>query len=169
MNSSVFDNIESTTWHCFKCSTPAQDLFTYHSYNLPTSNSFNPVLSIPSDCDLVFSPGSVSVSSPQVPVRHSSPQTSDHRHPSNIYEISRITSRSSSHVPVQGKKPYNSLRIAVMNVNSIRNRKAECTEYVKPDLSIFTETMIDASIANSEFLPQEYVNSCPKYTLVTSR
>ena len=101
------------------------------------------------------------VSSPQEPVCHSSPQTSDHRHPSNISGILRITSRSSqsSHVPVPGKKPYNSLRIAVMNVNSIRNRKAELeefTEYVKPDLILFTKTKIDASIANSEFLPQEY-------------
>lgn len=49
-----------------------------------------------------------------------------------------------------------------MNVNSIRRRKAELEEfsiYAKPDLLMFTETKVDASIASSEFLPEEFIGN----------
>lgn len=95
MCSSDFDNIGSVSWHCFKCNCPIQDSFTFHYYNLQTSNSFNPLLSMPSDVDGDCNRSCVSAPSPRVPVRHSSPFSTNHRHLSNFSNISTVSSPSS--------------------------------------------------------------------------
>ena len=63
----------------------------HHSYNLPISNSFNALLSIASESDVVIQPSSVSLSSP---VRHISSQTTNHHHLSNLSNFSYIPSSS---------------------------------------------------------------------------
>ena len=158
MCSSDYANIGSASWHCFKCNYFTQDSSTFHSYNLSTSNRFSPLLLIPGGmCD----GSSMSAPSPHMAVRHSSPCSTRHRHPSNFSNISTVTSPRSCVQDVPVKKS-NNLRIAIMNVNSIRRRKAELEEfsiYAKPDLLMFTETKVDASIASSEFLPEEFIGN----------
>ena len=54
----------------------------------------------------------------------------------------------------------NNFRVAVVNSNSARNKKAEFTnfiQYTKPDIILITETKIDGTIASSEFLPDGYL------------
>ena len=69
-----YEGIWSTSWRCCNCNSIIRDFRTYHSYTLPVSNSFNALLSIPSDSDVVFQHSAVSLSSPQMPIRHSTPQ-----------------------------------------------------------------------------------------------
>ena len=134
-----------------KCRTPLSHN-TFHSYELPTTNRFDSLSTIPGD-DSVFMYSPVSLSSPGMPRWHSSPYSS--RGSKNRSSMSRDDNGSRT-LP---RKNHNNLRISIINCNGIRSRKAELeylTEYIKPDILLITETKIDKSISSSEFLPANF-------------
>ena len=154
----------SQTWDCYRCNSHNCGSFTYNMYNVSVSNSFSVLSSTSEDCDFSFNRSTVSESSPRMPHKQSTP---------NAYPPMRADTDHSTHAPhtptpnlnnePTSKQTFsrnqNNLRIVVGNVNSIRYRKAELeafTDFVKPDIIIFTETKIDKYIFNSEFLPANY-------------
>ena len=151
-----YDNLEDF-WHCIKCRTPLSH-DTFHSYELPTTNRFDSLSTIPGD-DSVFMYSPASLSSPGMPRWHSSPYSS--RGSKNRSSMSRDDNGSRTHP----RKNHNNLRISIINCNGIRSRKAELeylTEYIKPDILLVTETKIDKSISSSEFLPTNFSNNIRK-------
>ena len=166
MRSTTYDNLSSASWHCFKCHSPIRDSFTFHSYNVSTRNSFNPLLTINDDFDCdVFekSVKSDTESSLGNAPKYSSPQSVNFRHTSQFSNVSSITTDSVSDANNSTFQPSikntNNLRLAVMNTNSVRYRKSEMeefTQYAKPDLILMTETKLTDSIKSSEFLPSNY-------------
>ena len=148
MCSEEYENVENESWRCIKCHTSLNN--TFHLYNVSTSNHFYTLSSVPGD-DSVFDRSTISLSSPGMPLRHSSLQSSQ-----ASGDGTKTSSGDSTRIlPNKGSN----LRISVININSARNRKAELehiSEYVKPDLILMTETKIDSSISAAEFLPDDY-------------
>lgn len=114
----------SVAWLCTKCHTPNIDSFTYHSYELETTNQFSvlsKLSSIPS-IDSSFSP-----------TAFNSPKMQRH--------ISSVSSTNSEHsVP---NAPRQNLCVLTMNCQSIRNKRtdlAECIDYFKPDVILGCES-----------------------------
>ena len=70
----------------------------------------------------------------------------------------QATSDNTSHInPLPHKA--NNLRIAVINCQGVRNKRAELEnmcDYMDPDVLILTETKLDPSVNSSEFLPEHY-------------
>ena len=62
MPSTDYDNLEDFSWHCIKCRTPLSH-DTFHSYELPTTNRFDSLSTIPGD-DSAFMYSPASLSSP---------------------------------------------------------------------------------------------------------
>ena len=55
--------------------------------------------------------------------------------------------------------PNGKVRILTLNANSARGKPAEIaaiTEFIKPDIIVMTETKLDKTISNSEFLPDHF-------------
>ena len=66
---------------------------------------------------------------------------------------------SSSNTSSKFTPKKNNWRTLIMNSNSIKCRKAELdyiTDYVKPDAIIVTETKLDSTVGNAEFMPPGY-------------
>lgn len=130
----------SVAWLCTKCHTPNIDSFTYHSYELETTNQFSALSklsSIPS-IDSSFSP-----------TAFSSPKMQRH--------LSSVSSTNSEHsVP---NAPRQNLRVLTMNCQSIRNKRtdlAECIDYFKPDVILGCESWLSSEHKNAEIFPDGY-------------
>ena len=116
------------------------DSFTYHSFELYTSNMFSPLsrsnITIDSDINTsVFSP--VHTSSPNIPKRNRGDKTN-----SNTSIIHSTESTSSNVLKIL---PKSNLQIMTVNCRSVVDKKAElaaCINYTKPDIICGTESWL---------------------------
>ena len=147
----------SATWHCIRCKNCSVNSFTFHGYNVHTSNSFSVLQNL--DDDSVFYADRLSVLSPASdfnPGTFSSPRLST--------RTDGKTSCSSTNSDGKTKdqsfsNPNGKLRILTLNANSAKGKAAEISsicEYVKPDIIIMSETKLDKSVSSSEFLPERF-------------
>ena len=166
-------NSDSSSWYCYKCKTPNDSRFLYHSYEVPVHNPYEPLSLIHDD--------SVFTVSPELrflPTRHSSPlnRPTTSIRPELTFDLTRSdtpssrTSRSdlpqsssdgtsSNFDPYQVPGKNNNLRIIVANCNGAPSKKANMEhliKYVDPDILILTETKIDDNISLAEFLPPHF-------------
>ena len=132
---------DSVSWTCVKCHSINVDSFSYHSFELETSNQFSVlsnVSTLPS-IDSSFSPGAFS-----------SPK------------LSRMPSFTSNNETSSLKNPpkrNKNLRVLIMNCQSIRNKRtqlAESCEYLKPDIIIGSESWLEKDIKTPEIFPDQY-------------
>jgi hypothetical protein len=157
MNSTTYANIEDKEWKCYGCQSVNCSSFLYHAFNLNVSNSFDPLAGIPGD-DSIFFTQVPSPSAFQHPLAQSSPLVSGN---DTTRLRSTITSSTSS-IPTNASYSNtraDNIRIAVINANSVKNKKCEIAELcysTNSDILVFTETKIDNTIASSEFLPKNY-------------
>ena len=171
INSEVFDNIRNQSWQCFCCRSVQNASFTYRSYNLTTSNSFEALSNIPGD-DSVFTTNIGSPPTVFKPNIHSTPLPSETKRRngvsspkqrSNVNNLSSDCSADSS----LSFPPGNNLRIATLNANSIKGKRAELAELVnstKLDILIMSETNLpsQAEIQKSKktYKPSEILPTC---------
>ena len=144
---------KSASYRCLRCNTYAVDSFTFHGYNLPTSNSFS-VLQGMGD-DSVFYADRSAVQSPAsdfIPGAFSSPMLSGNTDGKSSGFSSSLGGQS---LP----NPNGKVRILTLNANSAKGKPAEIaaiTELIKPDIIVMSETKLDKSVLNSEFLPSNF-------------
>ena len=139
----------SESWYCIRCNNCSVNSFTFHGYNIPTSNSFSVFQAAGEDS--VFYADRFSVLSPDsdfIPGVFSSPRGSS--------MMESKTSCSSAN-PEKSKNhsfpnPNGKLRILTLNAKSAKGKAAETEamcDYVRPDV-IVTETKLDKSVSPSE-------------------
>ena len=143
MCSNDYKDLEGSNvvWLCCKCDSINCDNFTFRSYELNTSNSFQPLTTIDSSIDSihssVFSP--LHTSSPKV--RN---ETSSKRRESS--KKSSTDSYNSKHWDPSSDLPSKqNLRIMNINCRSIRENNSEfkaAVDYIKPDIICGTESWL---------------------------
>ena len=126
-------------WKCCKCDSINCDTFTFHSFELQTSNSFYP-LTFESTIDSIHS---------QVfsPLHTSSPRS---RNCSNVSPGVQLSSRNKSSNTEPSDSPYDlpkklNLRILNVNCRSVKENNSEfkaALEYIKPDIICGTESWL---------------------------
>ena len=155
MSSATYERLgdNSQSWRCVRCSNHTVKSFTFHEYNVPTSNTFSILQD--TSCDSVFQPADTSqVLSPTgefLPANASSPRSS--------------TKSSRSSKSVDGSRllsgPGGKVRILTINANSAKGKPAELAEiidYTKPTVTCISETKLDKSVFSSEFMPKSHLN-----------
>lgn len=155
LNASELNNLQKdkVSWICCKCDTQNAGSFTYHPYELETSNQFSALGSVSSAASMSTIPSIDSSFSPSV---FSSPK-SRHISTSTTMSNESISKRSKSVSGIQ-KKDQN-FRILMMNCQSIRNKRSElheCVEYTKPDAIIGCESWLSKEHKNDEIFPDGY-------------
>ncbi|VDI67454.1 Hypothetical predicted protein [Mytilus galloprovincialis] len=152
LSASKLRNIQNinVSWICCKCSTQNVGSFTYHSYELETSNQFSILNSVSSllstdsmstipSIDFSFSPSVFSSPKPRIL--------------SSTTEESPSPSRASKSISGLEQKQQN-LRILMINCQSIRNKRSELNEsveYIKPDVIIGCESCLDSGTLPSDW------------------
>ena len=157
----------NVAWKCCKCDSINCDTFTFHSFELQTSNSFYP-LTFESTIDSIqsqtFSP--LHTSSPRTstkPSNRSNISQSVHRSARNKY-----SSTDTSDSPYELPKKQN-IRILNVNCRSVKEKNSEfkaALEYIKPDIICGTESWLRGkkpgkqynknAILNSEIFPDSF-------------
>ena len=136
----------SISWICCKCNTPNLSSFTFRSFDITTSNTFDELSNLNDSLDPTkFRPPFTS--SPNKNYNDISSQ--------DYSSINLTTSSKNSLLYPQKTKPTN-LRILTINCQSIRNKTQELStvlEYTKPDVVCGTESWLDESIGDSEIFP----------------
>ena len=118
--------------------------FTYHTYNIPTSNSFSALQDLPGDDSVFYPVDTDTVRPPDAafqPQVFSSPHSTARGARSSCRTSVRSNKRQSSSQLYRDKKT--NLRFAVINANSIKGKQAELAslcEYVRPDIIMMSET-----------------------------
>ena len=149
-------------WLCCKCDSINVSSFTFHSFELNTSNMFDPLSQIDSvSTDMVFSP--LYASSPST--RTNQHSRSRRSQPSSTSRPEQITNTSSL-FSVSEKK---NLRIMNVNCRSIRSKSSEflaALNYIKPDIVCGTESCLKGmkpgkptapdAIGSGEVFPSSY-------------
>lgn len=148
-------------WMCCKCDSLNVDSFTYHSFELHTTNMFWPLsksnITINSESDTsVFNP-----------VHTSSPKTSNTSQ--NSKNRSRSSRTESTKSNVFNLPPKENLRIMTVNCRSVIEKKTElsaCINYIKPDIICGTESWLKEihpgkppkkdAIKSTEVFPENY-------------
>ena len=164
MSSATYERLgdNSQSWRCVRCSSHTVKSFTFHEYNVPTSNTFSILQD--TTCDSVFQSGNTSqVLSPTgdfLPANASSPRSSSKSSlPRSSTKSSRSSKSDTSSRLLQG--PGSKVRILTINANSAKGKPAEIAEiidYTKPTVTCMTETKLDKSVYSSEFMPKNYPN-----------
>ena len=140
LGNSDYSNLNNSniSWHCVICGNPNYSNYTYDLYGLSTESAQNPLQSAAS-----LSFNSVASLSPNLnfnPIHCSSPSKD------------RLKAHPNSKFP----RP---LRVININFCSVKGKRAGILNLIsslQPDIIIGTETKIDSSIADSEFLPTNY-------------
>jgi exonuclease III len=145
LNASELNNLQkdNVSWICCKCDTQNAGSFTYHPYELETSNQFSAHGSVSSAASMSTIPSINSSFSPSVFISTSTTMSNE-----------SISERSNSVSGIQ-KKDQN-FRILMMNCQSIRNKGSElheCVEYIKPDAINGCESWLSKEHKNAEIFP----------------
>ena len=164
---------QDASWACFKCHSQNFTTNIFHSYEIPMQNRYS---------TLSDSSTSLPIPSPTfVPPMCSSPKNSlcnqiKNHHRCSPPNISAIDPLGSHLLRPQPTSPSASLhqssysqheicekkqnwRTLVVNVNSASGKTAEITNLIDatdPDAIILTETKLDGTIKNTEFLPPTF-------------
>ena len=158
----------STSWTCYRCNCINQSSRRFHSYEIETSNLFDPLSSL-SDHTTNQSQSVSSLASHFSPTTFStrtrSSYTTGHQGSQHSRLLSRATfspagtSCSGLRSPCIHQAPKNNLHVIVANCNSVASKSAELAnlvDYTEPDILLLTETKLDNRVSSSEFLPQGY-------------
>ena len=149
------------SWCRFHCKTVNVNSFTFHAYNVLTSNSFSLLHDLGDNS--VFDPSFTSVHSPGSsafnPGLVSSPRSGSF---SGGISRQRSSARSSrgSHASHLHHEKKDNLCFLVINANSVKGKAAEVAhicDYTRPDILFMSETKLDKSVCPAEFLPKNYV------------
>ena len=150
------------SWHCLHCKSVDVNSFTFHAYNIATSNSisllqdlgdysvFEPSFTSVQSLGSVFDP--CVVSSPRSGVSSGS-----------FHQRSSKRSSRGSHPPQLSRNSDDKLRFLVVNTNSVRGNAAELKhicDYTRPDILGMSETKLDNSVCSAESLPKCYMAIC---------
>ena len=141
----IYDEAENQSWKCYCCRSSNTASFVYQAYNLNVSNRFSPLACIPGD-DSVFLHDVASSTELFQPGLHSTPKTPRHQamiHSTSSQTISDLNSSERSHSV--SSTHANNIRIAVVNANSVKGRRAELAELcdsTQPDIMVVTETKL---------------------------
>ena len=159
----------SVVWLCCKCESVNVDTFTFHSYELYTSNLYAPLSGSELSIDSIIS------SSPFSPLHTSSPHTrKDYSKTRLRSHLSSDGGVNSSHMSDKSHSDFlpkqTNLRLLTVNCCSVREHKAEFLaglDYVKPDLICGTESWLKGvkpgkepsknAIKSSEIFPNDYI------------
>ena len=156
-------------WHCCKCDSINIDSFTFNSYELCTTNMFNPL----SDADTTIE----SVTSCFSPLHTSSPGDNTHRRksplktnpnrPGSVASESNSNLSTTSNYSCAAPAKTANLRLVTVNCCSIVRNRSEfqaAVEYLKPDIICGTESWLRGihpgkdpaknSIQSSEVFPE---------------
>ncbi|CAG2201695.1 unnamed protein product [Mytilus edulis] len=147
-------------WHCCKCESINVSSFTFHSYELNTSNYYEPLthdISFESVSSSIFSP--LKTSSPRLKAQSSTTN--------NTKNCSNKSRTQSSNVFNLNEK--RNLRILTVNCRSIKDKTSEfkaAINYIKPDIICGTESWLKGekpgktstkdAIKSSEVFPDDY-------------
>lgn len=145
-------------WICCKCESINVTSFTYHTYELDSSNYYEPLTYPESLMDSFTSTTAFS------PIKTSSPKS--HQNVSGIPSRHSSTNETTGMYNISNKK---NLRILTVNCRSIRDKKAEfhaILNYTKPDIVLGTESWLKGikpgknatkdAIKSSEIFPDNY-------------
>ena len=154
------------SWRCHRCCHTNSLNSHLFSYQIDLSNRFSILseASEPTDVHNTSAQSHISSFSPNVfstptgPIGQSSPLPWSKKFSSSC---SHDSVNNTTHISGQWNhaKAHNSWRSLVVNCNSIAGKRAELANlinYTDPDVLILTETKLDDSIKNSEFLPTGY-------------
>ena len=159
----------SVVWLCCKCESVNVDTFTFHSYELHTSNFYSPLSGSELSMD------SITSSAPFSPLHTSSPHTNI-RNSKNKSRLRVRSSTSANDSKISDKPPSDflpkqtNIRLLTVNCCSIREHKSEFVaslDYVKPDIICGTESWLKGvkpgkepskhAIKTSEIFPDDYI------------
>ena len=167
MCSNDYKDLEGSNvvWLCCKCDSINCDNFTFRSYELNTSNSFQPLTTIDLSIDSIHS----SVFSP---LHTSSPKVWNELRPRRRESSAKFSSESynSKHWdPLTDLPSKQNLRIMNINCRSVKENNSEfkaAVDYVNPDIICGTESWLKGvkpgksptndAIKNSEIFPENY-------------
>ena len=152
-------------WLCCKCDSINCDNFIFRSYELNTSNSFQPLTTIDSSIDSIHS----SVFSPYTPVAQRSGMK-HHQKEGNLLKKSSTDRYNSKHWdPFSDLPSKQNLWIMNINYRSIRENNSEfkaAMDYIKPDIICGAKSWLNGvkpgkpstndAIKNSELFPENY-------------
>ena len=162
----------SVIWHCCKCDSINVDSFTFNSFELNTSNVFNPLLDIDASIDSVdsscFSP--LQTSSPQTSNRSRRASHHHSRPPSDTSHSVPGLAESAKSIPESDiPKRSTNLRLLTVNCCGLRTNRSEFSaalDYIKPDLICGTKSWLRGvkpgkdpeknAIKTSEVFPTNY-------------
>ena len=128
----------SVQWLCCRCDSLNCGCFSFHSYELETTNMFSPI----TDQNLTLD--SLNSSSVFSPINTSSPVTDTKRRSRHKTRSIRQPSSTSLLFPNPSPTRQN-LRILTVNCRSIANKKSElaaAVNYIKPDIICGTESWL---------------------------
>ena len=146
-------------WHCCKCDNIVCSTFTFRSFEISSTNYYEPISELESTLE------SIKSSDPFSPLKASSPKS---RSNSTSLDHTQRTdkTRSSSMYGIQEKE---NLRILTVNCRSIQDKTAEfdmALQYIKPDIVCGTESWLKGikpgkqpskdAIKSSEIFPNNY-------------
>ena len=129
MSTPVYMSLQNISWHCTNCGMPQFSSSLFESTILSSNNSFLTLDNSNTSEGTVLSPGP--------PKSCSSPIVS-----------ARPTSKSAT-----------SLKVIVINFQSIKNKKEEVANLIEqsdPSIIMGTETWLTPSISSAEFFPSNY-------------
>ena len=158
LDSATYDQLENLSWKCYCCRSVNVSSFVYNAYNVNVSNSFAPLAGILDD-DGAIPHQVVSPSGVFEPKLHSSTAGPNRLHGN---ESSTSFPCGSSTCTQSLPTTVNNLRIAVVNANSVKGKRAELAELcnsTQPDILVVSETKLDGSMNPSEFFPKNYDTS----------
>ena len=138
LNYEVLAN-SNISWTCCNCGIPNFSTSLFSQWTIEFTNSFSTLSNLSESDDLPISP----------PVATSSPKSSQHKNQNADGQKQTKNTR----------KPQRSLKVLVVNFQSIKNKVPEltaCLENHKPDVVIGTETWLYPSVQNSELFPEDY-------------
>ena len=154
MSTATYERLgdNSQSWRCLRCDHHTVQSFTFHGYNVSTSNHFSILQDISSDSVFQHSNTSQVLS----PTGHFNPANA-----SSPRGSAKSSTRSEGNTGILSG-PGGKVRILTLNANSVKGKPAELADtfdYVKPLVSAISETKIDKSVYTSEFLPKNYLNA----------
>ena len=138
LNYEVLAN-SNISWTCCNCGIPNFSTSLFSQWTIEFTNSFSTLSNLSKCDDLPTSP----------PVATSSPKSSQHKN----------KNADAHHQTKNTRKPQRSLKVLVVNFQSIKNKVPEltaCLENHSPDVVIGTETWLYPSVLNSELFPEDY-------------
>ena len=174
LTSSQYNRIEDESWTCYCCRSINPASFVFKAYNLNTSNSFEPLASIPGDDSVFTSDNVASPTDSFTPSHFSSPKTLSPPNPATGNSSSASSTRTSSpsaHDLSSSPAKRNNLRIGTLNANSIKGKRAELAELIHStqlDILIISETKLPSEAESktlsstykpSEILPKNFESS----------